>query len=302
MMAYSMSKTLTAAAVLQLEGRGKLDLDDTVDTYFQNNPYGKDVRIRHLLSQTSGIPNPVPLRWAHLVQKHEEFNEDAALASVLEENPKLSFEPGKKYAYSNISYWLLGKIIENVSGQTFRSYMREHILKPLGLNENEMGYTIPDPVNHAKGYLAKVSFMNLMKGFLIDKELVGGYEGKWLHINDHYLNGPSFGGLIGSAYSMGKFLQDQLREESVLFHGESRNLFYTQQKNNTGERVEMTLGWHINDLDGTRYFFKEGGGGGYHCEMRVYPTHGIATVIMVNRTNFNSNKFLNMLDMEFLEN
>jgi CubicO group peptidase (beta-lactamase class C family) len=302
MMAYSMTKTITAAAVLQLVEKGKLDLDDSVDMYVRNNPYGKDVRVRHLLSQTSGIPNPIPLRWAHLVQKHEEFNEDAVLALVLEKNPKLRFEPGKKYAYSNISYWLLGKIIENVSAQSHPIYMREHILKPLHLTENEMDYTIPDRANHAKGYLAKYSFMNLLKDFLIDKELIGEYEGKWLHINDHYLDGPAFGGLIGSARSFRRFLQDQLGEQSVLFKQESKNLFYAQQKNNTGERVEMTLGWHISDLKGTTYFFKEGGGGGYHCEMRIYPTRGIATIIMVNRTNFNSKKYLNILDNEFLEN
>jgi CubicO group peptidase (beta-lactamase class C family) len=302
MMAYSMTKTITAAAVLQLVEKGTLDLDEPVDMYVQDNPYGKDIRVRNLLSQTSGIPNPIPLRWAHLVQTHEDFDEDAALALVLKKNPKLSFSPGKKYAYSNISYWFLGIIIENVSGQTYPNYMREHILNPLKIKESEMGYTIPDHTNHAKGYLAKYSFMNLFKGFFIDNELYGAYEGRWLHINDHYLNGPAFGGLIGSAHGFGKFLQDQLREQSVLFGEESRSHFYTQQNNNTGERVEMTLGWHIGDLKGTKYFFKEGGGGGYHSEMRIYPTRGIAAIIMVNRTNFNSKKYLNELDAEFLEN
>ncbi len=121
MMAYSMSKTLTVAAVLLLIERAKVDLDVTVDTYVQNSPYGNSVKVRHLLSQTSGISNPIPLRWVHLVQKHEEFNEDVALALVLKKNPKLSFEPGKKYAYSNISYWLLGKIIETQVGKSTRS-------------------------------------------------------------------------------------------------------------------------------------------------------------------------------------
>lgn len=60
----------------------------------------------------------------------------------------------------------------------------------------------------------------------------------------------------------------------------------------------MTPGWHIGSGHGGRYYFKEGGGGGYHCEMRVYPSQGIASVIMVNRTVFNSRKFLNALDKE----
>ncbi len=135
--------------------------------------------------------------------------------------------------------------------------MREQILKPLGITENEMGYLITDRDNHAKGYLAKYSFMNLLKGFLIDKELIGDYEEKWLHINGHYPDGPSFGGLIGTAHGFRRYLQDQLQNKSVLFNVEIKNLYYTQQKNSNGELVEMTLGWHINDLNGTRYFLKK---------------------------------------------
>ncbi len=74
------------------------------------------------------------------------------------------------------------------------------------------------------------------------------------------------------------------------------------EKNNKGEPIEMSLGWHVGEFDGIRYFFKEGGGGGYHCEMRVYPANGIGTVIMVNCTNFSSKKYLNTLDRAFLSN
>lgn len=82
---------------------------------------------------------------------------------------------------------------------------------PLQLSEKEMNFIIPDPADHAKGYLAKYSLLDLLKGYLIDKELIGEYEGKWLHIKDHYLNGAAFGGLIGSSSSFAKFLQDQLK-------------------------------------------------------------------------------------------
>jgi D-alanyl-D-alanine carboxypeptidase len=124
-------------------------------------------------------------------------------------------------------------------------------------------------------------------------------NGKWLHIKNHYLNGPAFGGLIGSARSFSKFLQDQLKKESTLFNKETKNLFYSQQKNNAEKLVEITLGWHIGDLEGIKYFYKEGGGGGYHSEMRIFPDQEIASIIMVNKTNFNSKKYLNILDKNF---
>ena len=62
----------------------------------------------------------------------------------------------------------------------------------------------------------------------------------------------------------------------------------------------MTLGWQVGDVEGSEYYFKEGGGGGYHCEMRIYPAQRLASLIMVNRTVFNSRKFLNTLDKEFV--
>ena len=61
--------------------------------------------------------------------------------------------------------------------------------------------------------------------------------------------------LVGNASGFRKFLQDQLKNESNLFGERNKNLYYTQQKNNAGELVDMTLGWHIGNLDGIKYFF-----------------------------------------------
>ncbi len=301
-MAYSMTKTFTAAAILQLAERGELGLDDGINRYLKNLPYSDQITIRHLICHTAGIPNPIPLKWVHLAEDQAKFDEDAALAQVLRDNPKLRSEPGEKYAYSNIGYWLLGKIIEGVTQQSFADYMRECVLKPLGLEIHEMDFVVHDPSGHAKGYLGRYSLMNLVKGLITDKSVWGQYEGNWIQVRSNYVNGPAFGGLIGAAQAFSRFLQDQLRESSVLFTRATKRLFYTQQRNSRGESIEMTLGWHIGVLQGVEYFFKEGGGGRFHSEMRIYPTRGLASVIMVNGTEFNSNKALASLDQAFLGN
>jgi hypothetical protein len=107
-----MSKTITAAAVLQLVEIGRIGLDDPVDRHLGSLPYSSRVTVRQLISHTSGIPNPIPLRWVHSADLHETFDEDTALAAVLRKYPRLSFAPGSKYAYSNIGYWLLGRVVE----------------------------------------------------------------------------------------------------------------------------------------------------------------------------------------------
>ena len=299
MMAYSMSKTITAVAVLQLVGLGLVSLDDPIYKYHPN-PYGEEITVRHLLAHLSGIPNPIPLRWVHSAEHHSRFNEQAALDAELRAHPRLAFTPGARYRYSNIGYWLLGSVVERASGQPFATYVADRVLAPLGVDARELGYAIPDPDGHAHGYLEKYSVLNLAKRLLIDREFIGEYEGRWLQIAPHYLNGPAFGGLVGTARGFGKFLQDQLRARSTLLENPAREQFYSPQRTTRGRIVPMTLGWHIGDLGGAPFFFKEGGGGGFHCEMRVYRVHHLATVVMSNATGFDVKGCLNALDPAFL--
>jgi CubicO group peptidase (beta-lactamase class C family) len=299
MMAYSMSKTITAAAVLQLVAARRVALDDPIAKYHPT-PYGPGISIRHLLAHLSGIPNPIPLRWVQSAARHASFDARAALDAELRAHPRPASAPGEKFRYSNIGYWLLGRVVERASGQPFASYVSERVLDPLGITGADLGYAIPDASRHAHGYLEKYSFLNLVKRLLIDRELIGDYEGPWLRIEPHYMNGPAFGGLVGTARGFGKLLQDELRPQSALFDRATRNLFYASQRTTTGQVVPITLGWHIGDLGGIPFFYKEGGGGGFHCEMRIYRASGVATVVMANATGFDVKRCLNSLDRQFL--
>jgi len=300
MMAYSMSKTITAAAILQLVEARKVNLDAAIDTYLETQPYGADVTVRQLLSHTSGIPNPIPLRWVHAAAVHDGFDERAALSAVLKKYPRLSARPGSRFRYSNIGYWLLGRIVEEADGEPFRAYVAEHVLKPLGVSPRELGYAVADRQHHAKGYLERCSLMNLFKHALMADDLIGSREGRWQHLNDHYVNGAAFGGLVGAARGFGKFLQDQVRPRSALFLDTTRQLFYAPQHIANGSPIAMTLGWHIGAHKGVRFFYKEGGGGGFRSMMRLYDSAGMASVVMTNATNFLVSRLLDTLDPWFL--
>ena len=222
LMAYSMTKTFTAAAILQLVEQGKIGLNDQIDRYLENTCCGHRITIRQLLDHTSGLANPIPLRWVHLAAEHSDFDEDAALAQVLRDNAKLRYEPGQTFFYSNIGYWLLGKIVEKIAGESYPHYVRSNLFRPLGLSAQEVDFVIPDPSRHANGYLAQYSLMNLIKGFVTDGKVWDGYENHWLRLQNVYVNGPSFGGLVGSARSFSRFLRDQLQTDSVLFTAETK--------------------------------------------------------------------------------
>jgi len=300
MMAYSMSKVFTATAVLQLVECGEIGLDDAVTRYLPESPYGDAVTVAQLLAHTGGVPNPIPLRWVHPAAVHARFDEDAAFRATLRAHPRLRHRPGSTYAYSNIGYWILGKIVERASGQSFTSYVTAHVIRALGIADDDLCYTVPPNTPHATGYLEKYSLANLLKRWLIDSDLTGGYDGRWLRIESHYPNGPAFGGLVGTARGFGRFLQDQLQPQSMLLGDATRKAFYAQQRTATGRVLPMTLGWHIGERDGSRFFFKEGGGGGFHSLMRVYPMRGIASVVMTNATSFDVAGCLNALDGQMM--
>jgi CubicO group peptidase (beta-lactamase class C family) len=287
--------------VLQLVETGRVALDEPVERYLGSlQPYGPAVTIRQLISHTSGIPNPIPLRWVHAADEHDAFDEDGALAAVLRKHPRLSFAPGTRFAYSNIGYWLLGKVVERTTGESFAVHVRDGALRPLGIEPRDLGYVVVDPAHHATGYLEKYSLINVVKGLFIDRRLVGDYAGRWLAIRSHYLNGPAFGGLVGTANGFGMFLQDQLRDRSALFSDDTRRTFYAQQETTGGIPVPMTLGWHIGNLRGQQFYYKEGGGGGFHCMMRLYPGDRVGTVAMTNATGFNVRKLQDTIDVAFL--
>jgi CubicO group peptidase (beta-lactamase class C family) len=124
----SVAKTLTATAVLKLKARGKLNLDDAVTKYLPELAY-QNVTLRHLLTHTSGI----------LEYQSEEIIKEIAgkgvnnreLVSVYAKlNPKLAFEPGAKWDYSNTNYILLALVVEKVSGKKFPDFVRENIFVP----------------------------------------------------------------------------------------------------------------------------------------------------------------------------
>ena len=262
--------------------------------------YGRDSTVRQLLAHLSGIPNPIPLRWVHTVAQHARFDELRALCAAIAAHPRLAASPGTKFRYSNLGYWLLGEVVATASGVRFEKYVTDRVFAPLGITDEQLGYAIPAAAPHATGYLERYSFMNLTKRLLIDDPYIGVYEGSWLRIEPHYLNGPAFGGLVGTAGGFARFLCDQLQPQSAILDPKARALFYETQRTTRGVAVPMTLGWHVGTLARRTFFYKEGGGGGFHCEMRIYPTPGVASVVMTNATAFDVKRCLTALDRRFL--
>jgi len=294
---YSVTKTFTALAILQLTEQKKLDIEQPVKKYLPEFPYSSEITIKQLAAHSGGIPNPIPVSWIHLAEEHQSFDRNSFFKQIFIKNNKTKSKPNEKYAYSNLGYVLLGQLIEKVSGLTYEEYIRVYILKHLGVDKTGLDFTIYDTNRHAKGYHKKYSFSNVILGFLIDKsKFTDKTEGKWNPFKDNYVNGASYGGLIGTSNAFVKYIQELLKPNCKLITDDYKKMLFTENHTNSSKPTGMCLSWFCGKLNGKQYFAHAGGGGGYYCEIRIYPGPGIGSVIMFNRTGMSDERFLDKPD------
>jgi CubicO group peptidase (beta-lactamase class C family) len=151
----SLTKQITASAIMRLVERGKLRLDDVIDRYVPEFPLGSNrVTVRELLNHTSGVHNYTddPGFPAHMAA-------DASPAVVLGwiAGHPFDFAPGTRSAYSNTGYTLLGLIIERVSGQSYAEFVERAFFAPLGLHHTSYCRTRSTDPMVAKGYTTRDS-------------------------------------------------------------------------------------------------------------------------------------------------
>ncbi|MFW6289926.1 MAG: serine hydrolase [Mariniphaga sp.] len=126
----SITKQFTAAAILKLAEQGKLSLQDDITKYIKDFPtHGHTITIEHLLTHTSGIKSYTSMKNWDAEMRKKNFTPQEMIDFF--KNEPTDFAPGEKYLYNNSAYFMLGAIIESVSGKTYQKYIEEDIFKPL---------------------------------------------------------------------------------------------------------------------------------------------------------------------------
>jgi len=147
----SITKQFTACAVLKLAEEGKLNLDDEITKYLPGYPtQGQKITIEHLLTHTSGIKSYTDLpEWTA-----EFWKKDLTPAEMIDffKRDQLDFMPGEKFYYSSTNYFLLGVIIEKVSGKSYGEYISDNFFKPLGMNQSRYDSQSAIIPGRASGY------------------------------------------------------------------------------------------------------------------------------------------------------
>jgi len=259
----SITKSFTAHAVLNLIASRRLSLDDTVGsvlTDYQGPARG--VTVRQLLNHTSGIPNyvnEIPGLQPRLRRGELQRSDVVATFASL----PLTFAPGSRWSYTNSGYYLLGLIIERVSGKTYYDYLRDDVLKPLGITRVWSGDDQEILRNRVRGYDIGAHGLE--------------HATPW-----YYLVPFSAGSLLSTAEELAHYRRAVFTSPAM--PPGVRELITTEEPLSSGEHTGYLLGALVRtEFGGLVKFAHSGEIWGYSASNAYYPERDTTIVVLTNR-------------------
>ena len=255
----SVTKQFTASAILLLAERGKLAIDDDLTKYLPDFPvHNQRITIRHLLTHTSGIKGYTELpEFGDLMPLRKS---PETLVKLFADKP-LDFAPGENLVYNNSAYFLLGLIIEKVSGQKYADFVKANLFDKVGMPGSYYCSESAIHHHHAHGY---DTFANTLV-------LKGAISHVWPF---------SAGSLCSTAADLTAW--------NVALHGgkilsaESYRAMTTPATLADGTKTRYGFGVMLSDLRGRRAISHGGGINGFLSEVEYYPDSGLSIVILLN--------------------
>ena len=254
----SLSKSMTATAILMLVQDGKVTLDEPIGTYIPEFRYASidntQITVRHLLLQTSGIS---PMDGLNVTDR-EYSNDDGITQAVgYLKGITLLSKPGDQYRYTSANYLLLGAIIQSVSGQPFAEFLERQLFDPLKMNSTsaDLAGSLADGLQ--PGHDSWLGYPISSNGF---------YDAA----------GAPYGYISSTANDMTKFLKFMQTGEGILDQQRMQLL----QQVPAGDRT-YGFGWHYSK-DG-KYFYHGGATPGFRAEMFYYLDRDFSGVILTNK-------------------
>jgi CubicO group peptidase (beta-lactamase class C family) len=254
----SVTKQFTAVAVLHLAEQGKLNINDDINKYIQFDTKEQKVTVRDLLSHTSGIKSYTEMEFMENLRQFR-FRRDTLLR-IVEKEP-FNFPPRSMLMYNNTGYFMLGLLIEKISGKTYAEYMREEIFPKAGMVNSS--YCSADSItrNRAHGYDYSEA------GLVISP--VNSYHWPF-----------SAGALCSTADDLAKW-NDALHNGRVL-GVEMYKEFISPTTLINGRQTRYAKGIMVGKKHGKKMYTHPGDIQGYSCENRYFPDEQMTIVILTN--------------------
>jgi CubicO group peptidase (beta-lactamase class C family) len=284
---FSMTKIATATAAMILVDQGALDLDAPVAEHL-GDVWPRDfceVRVRHLLNHSSGLRNPVPIRWVH---RADEPVPDARqfLARLLAKQRRPRFTPGSRAAYSNVGYLALGAIIGEVTGDGYTRFVHEALLEPLGMSHTAFRWTDASVASAPRvtGYQRASRPVARLLDHYLPPGIIGERSGKLVALEPFELDGPAYGGLIGPVVDAARLVALHCNDGTVAGREllSPRSVREMSAIVTRGKPYDLGLGWFRPRVEGGPHVEHLGGGMGFWNVLRIDPSAGRGVAIMSN--------------------
>jgi CubicO group peptidase (beta-lactamase class C family) len=283
---FSMTKIATATAAMRLHADGLLDLDVPIGTFlpgYRPHPGHGHPTTRQLLTHTAGLGNPLPVRW---VRPEHQPADPNRLTSIVAKHGTPHKTVGTRAAYSNIGYLLAGEVMQAATGRPVEECVHDLVLNPLGMTAT--GYYYNREAPRAVGYVRMARGLRPLLVRILPKGIVGPQVGRYTSLHPFLVNGPAYGGLVGTAADACRLAAAHAAAATdphpVLEQGDIEDM---RTINAQGKRFDHGIGWFRRPADATRspaFVEHYGTGGGFWNAMRVYPDDRLAMVAMANTT------------------
>ena len=253
----SIGKQFTAMAVMILIEEQKLALEDPISKYLDVPENWSNIRVRHLLTHTSGLGD-----YPETFSLQRDYTEDELLKMIT--GQPLAFAPGEKWSYSNLGYVTLGIIIHRVTGQCWGDFLRQRIFVPLGMKQTRAISEADIISNRAAGYVLK-------NGELKNQQ--------WVSPS---VNNTADGSLYFTAEDLAKW--DETLETGKLISKASYEEMWTPVKLNNGTTAPYGFGWRITKSDSGQQVVEHGGAWqGFSTYIVRYPADRLTVAVLCNR-------------------
>jgi CubicO group peptidase (beta-lactamase class C family) len=282
---FSMTKIVTATAVCRLADEGRLDLDAPAVEYVDClRVLGtRQPTVRQLLQHTSGLANPLPLRWVHLADT-DPPDPEALLRRLISRRRAYRHPVGTAARYSNVGYLAAGQVVSAVAGEPFTTYVDGAVLKPAGMNRTAFSYRADADI--ATGYVRAPRVVDPVLRRALPQGIAGIRCDGYVALNRFQVNGPAYGGLIGDVLDAARFLRVHLNDGEIDGHRilASRTARAMRVLDRRGKAFDHGIGWFRKRTVTGDWVEHYGSGAGFWNVMRLYPKRRLGVVVMANST------------------
>jgi CubicO group peptidase (beta-lactamase class C family) len=260
----SVTKQFTAAAILQLQNAGSVDIDKPLVTYLPTYAFDPRITLRMLLNQTSGLADylgfPPPAGWLN------GLSQQAVLSAIVQ--APLRFTPGSAFQYSNSNYFILGAVIEAVTSTPYADYLSAHILQPANLTQTSYQQPLQAALPYSYDNPVVAGTQGLAIGQLPDSSVYFSAGALWSTVSDL--------ALWDAALRQGKIVPKALLTEMTT------PPVGVPDPQNAGAPSTYAMGWATASVPGHQFVWHNGQTLAYTAFNGLFLDDGFSVSVLTN--------------------